>query len=64
MHEKIMTDDATDGPTERKILKLEALKKALLNEDDIIWDEVNATQRDLSYLKRVLGVCKKEQSNK
>jgi hypothetical protein len=28
MHEKIMTDAATDGPTERKILKLEALKSA------------------------------------
>jgi|TARA_B110000908_G_scaffold167204_1_gene219730 hypothetical protein len=54
-----MTDTAVDKSIKEKILKLEALKEALLNEDDVIWDEVNAAQRDLSYLKRVLGCYKK-----
>ena len=54
-----MTDSFSEDPVTKKIIKLEALREILLNEDDIIWDEVNATERDLNYLKQVLEVRKK-----
>jgi len=36
---------------EDSILDLELRKKILLSEDEILWDEVHAVQRDLDYLK-------------
>ena len=43
---------ATRDSIEAEIRKLECLKEVLLAEDDPIWDEVNATDRDLNYLKQ------------
>lgn len=37
----------------KEILELEALKKRLLAENEILWDEVNAINRDLVSLKRI-----------
>ncbi len=45
---------ATRDSIEAEIRKLECLKEVLLAEDDPIWDEVNATDRDLNYLKQKL----------
>ena len=59
-----MTDLFSKDPVTKKIIKLEALREILLNEDDIIWDEVNATERDLNYLKQVLEVRKKKLTEK
>tara|TARA_B110000444_G_scaffold253063_1_gene283303 strand:- start:767 stop:970 length:204 start_codon:yes stop_codon:yes gene_type:complete len=59
-----MTDSFSEDPVTKKIIKLEALREILLNEDDIIWDEVNATERDLNYLKQVLEVRKKKLTEK
>jgi len=36
-----------------KILDLELKKKILLSEEEILWDEVHAVQRDLDYLKSI-----------
>ena len=36
---------------EDKILDLELREKILLSEEEILWDEVHAVQRDLDYLK-------------
>jgi|TARA_B100001093_G_scaffold400803_1_gene388342 hypothetical protein len=38
---------------QKEILALEALKKRLLAENEILWDEVNAINRDLVSLKRI-----------
>ena len=38
---------------QKKILALEALKKRLLAENEILWDEVNTINRDLVSLKRI-----------
>jgi len=38
---------------EKKILDLELREKILLSEDEILWDEVHAVQRDLDYLKSI-----------
>ena len=46
----------TGSSTKTEILKLEAIKEALLNEDEILWGEVNATERDLVYLRRALEI--------
>ena len=59
-----MTDSFSEDPVTKKIIKLEALREILLNEDDVIWDEVNATERDLNYLKQVLEVRKKKLTEK
>ena len=40
---------------QKEILALEALKKRLLAENEILWDEVNAINRDLVSLKRILA---------
>jgi hypothetical protein len=45
--------DVAKSTTEDKILDLELRKKILLNEDEILWDEVHAVQRDLDYLKSI-----------
>ena len=45
---------ATRDSIEAEIRKLESLKDVLLAEDEPVWDEVNATDRDLNYLKRKL----------
>jgi hypothetical protein len=39
----------------KKIFELEALEKLLLAENEILWDEVNAINRDLASLKRILA---------
>ena len=59
-----MTDSFSEDPVTKKIIKLEALREILLNEDDVIWDEVNATERDLNYFKQVLEVRKKKLTEK
>ena len=38
---------------QKEILALEVLKKRLLAENEILWDEVNAVNRDLVSLKRI-----------
>lgn len=38
---------------EDKILDLELREKILLSEEEILWDEVHAVQRDLDYLKSI-----------
>ena len=38
---------------QKEILDLEALKKRLLAENEILWDEVNTINRDLVSLKRI-----------
>jgi len=45
--------DVAKSTTEDKILDLELRKKILLSEDEILWDEVHAVQRDLDYLKSI-----------
>ena len=42
-----------DCSIQKEILKLEALKKRLLAENEILWDEVNTINRDLVSLKRI-----------
>lgn len=54
----------TESSTKKEILKLEATKEALLSEDDILWDEVNAAERDLVYLRRALEASQKGQGLK
>jgi hypothetical protein len=50
----------TESSIKKEILKLEAIKEALLNEDDILWDEVNTAERDLVYLRRALEISQKD----
>ena len=38
-----------------QIFELEALEKLLFAENEILWDEVNAINRDLVSLKRILA---------
>ena len=38
---------------QKEILALEVLKKRLLAENEILWDEINAVNRDLVSLKRI-----------
>jgi len=45
--------DIAKSTTEEDILDLELRKKILLSEDEILWDEVHAVQRDLDYLKSI-----------
>ena len=39
----------------KKIFEIEALEKLLLAENEMLWDEVNAINRDLASLKRILA---------
>ena len=43
--------DVAKSTTEEDILDLELRKKILLSEEEILWDEVHAVQRDLDYLE-------------
>ena len=43
----------------KEILELEALKKRLLAENEILWDEVNAINRDVISLRRIFEKNKK-----
>jgi len=42
-----------DCSIQEVILELEALKRRVLSENEILWDEVNAINRDLVSLKRI-----------
>ncbi|MBT5483411.1 MAG: hypothetical protein HOK55_01665 [Gammaproteobacteria bacterium] len=35
---------------EREIQRLKLLRTSLLREDEVLWDEVNAVERDLKFL--------------
>ena len=48
-----------DCSIQKEILKLEALKKRLLAENEILWDEVNAINRDVVSLRRIFEKNKK-----
>jgi|TARA_B100001059_G_C17554615_1_gene437013 hypothetical protein len=41
-------------PIKKEILKLEIFKERLLGESEILWDEVNAIDRDIANLKKIL----------
>ena len=44
---------------QKEIFALEAIKKRLLGENEILWDEVNAIDRDLVSFKRIIEENKK-----
>ena len=42
-----------ESAIKEEIPKLEAIKEALFDKDDVLWDEVNSIERDLDYLKKL-----------
>lgn len=51
-----MTTEAMKPTTEQQIQLLEAEKRSLLSEDHVLWDEVNAVERELRFLRGLSGL--------
>lgn len=52
-----------ESAMKQEIPKLEAIKKALFDKDDVLWDEVNSIERDLDYLKKLAKFRDKNYKN-